>query len=114
MPTYMGSRSLRRDGDVFVTKDGVPLSPKPSQKVWNHSPDGFNWGYGGSGPAKLALAILLDVTGGAEYSVGLHQDFKWDIVAGWGDDTWDISTEQVWKWIKEKHGRVNKEAKKHE
>jgi len=28
--------------------------------LWNHSPDGFEWGYGGSGPAQLALAIYQD------------------------------------------------------
>ena len=36
------------------------LSPVRSQQVVNHSPDGFNWGYSGSGPAQLALAILLE------------------------------------------------------
>lgn len=35
--------------DVYV--DGKRLDPEPSQKVRNHSPDGFYWGYGGSGPA---------------------------------------------------------------
>ena len=39
--------------------DGKYLDPARSQKAWNHSPDGFNWGYGGSGPAQLALAIML-------------------------------------------------------
>jgi hypothetical protein len=29
--------------------------------VVNHSPDGFAWGYGGSGPHQLALAILMDL-----------------------------------------------------
>ena len=29
----------------------------------NHSPTGFSWGYGGSGPAQLALAICADVFG---------------------------------------------------
>ena len=38
-----------------------PLSPLKSQSIVNHSPDGFNWGYLGSGPAQLALAILLEV-----------------------------------------------------
>lgn len=28
-----------------------------------HSPDGFEWGYGGSGPSDLALAIVNDLTG---------------------------------------------------
>ena len=45
---------------LVVTVDERPLNPEPSQELWNHSPDGFNWGYGGSGPAQLALALLLD------------------------------------------------------
>jgi len=28
-----------------------------------HSPDGFSWGYGGSGPADLARCILIDALG---------------------------------------------------
>ena len=42
-----------------VLVDGVPLDHKGSCKVYNHSPTGFSWGYGGSGPSQLALAILL-------------------------------------------------------
>lgn len=30
-------------------------------KVISHSPDGYNWGYGGSGPADLALNIAENV-----------------------------------------------------
>lgn len=37
------------------------LSPSKSQGVANHSPDGFNWGYSGSGPAQLALAVCLEL-----------------------------------------------------
>ena len=35
------------------------LDPEPSQQIYNHSPDGFQWSYEGSGPAQLALAVLL-------------------------------------------------------
>lgn len=42
---------------VWINK--LPLSPTQSQNLRNHSPDGFNWGYGGSGPAQLALAIAF-------------------------------------------------------
>lgn len=63
-----------------VTVNGKPLNPKKSQAVINHSPDGFNWGYNGSGPAQLALAILLEVFP-KEVAVAMHQDFKEDFVA---------------------------------
>src|SRR5262245_15107391 len=43
----------------------------------NHSPTGFEWGYGGSGPAQLALAILADALADDDRAVRLHQRFKW-------------------------------------
>jgi len=58
------------------------LDPKPSQRVINHSPDGFSWGYGGSGPAQLALAIMLKFVK-KDIAVLLYQDFKWQFVARW-------------------------------
>lgn len=61
-----------------VYLDGKYLDPRPSQKYHNHSPDGFNWGYGGSGPAQLALAIMLKLTGKSDG----YQDFKFRFIAG--------------------------------
>jgi len=54
---------------------GKKLSPGPSQKVCNHSPDGFSWGYGGSGPAQLALAVLLELYD-RDFALAHHQGFK--------------------------------------
>jgi hypothetical protein len=48
--------------------------------VWNHSPDGFNWGYGGSGPSQLALAVLLELVP-EEQAIKAYQDFKRDIIS---------------------------------
>ena len=44
-----------------VWLNDVELLPARSQAVHNHSPDGFAWGYEGSGPAQLALAIMLEL-----------------------------------------------------
>jgi hypothetical protein len=60
-----------------VLLDGMILLPDESYKVHTHSPDGFNWGYGGSGPAQLALAILLELTGSSKG----YQAFKWKYIA---------------------------------
>ena len=73
-----------RTRDVLV--DGRPLQPEPSQRLWNHSPEGFNWGYGGSGPAQLALALLLQAGLEPDRAVALHQSFKCDHVATWPQD----------------------------
>ena len=44
------------------------LSPDASLAVADHSPTGFNWGYKGSGPHQLALALALDATGDEFYA----------------------------------------------
>jgi hypothetical protein len=69
-----------REG-LVVTFDGLPLSPARSQKVWNHSPAGFAWGYGGSGPAQLALAVLLELGLSNEAAIHHHQEYKRRVIA---------------------------------
>ena len=78
------------------------LDPQPSQKIVNHSPDGFEWGYNGSGPAQLALALVLDVTGQPGVAAFVYQDFKDDFVARWGrevDDRWSMTEEEIRSWV---------------
>lgn len=79
--------------------DPIELSPEPSQELYNHSPDGFQWGYGGSGPAQLALALLLDATNDRETSLAFYQAFKWERVATWGD-SWSITRGFILMWVK--------------
>lgn len=73
--TLKGEWATRR-----VWLDGKELFPGKSQRIYNHSPDGFNWGYGGSGPAQLALGILLELTD-AVYACVEYQAFKWQFIA---------------------------------
>jgi hypothetical protein len=70
-----GSHATRQ---VFLNKK--LLSPRKSQEIWNHSPDGFNWGYGGSGPSQLALAICLKFVP-KEKALKIYQNFKWQHIA---------------------------------
>lgn len=49
--------------------------------IEKHSPDGFNWGYGGSGPADTALSILTDFLGDQDQAERFYQDFKCAFVA---------------------------------
>lgn len=60
----------------IVTVNGNLISPAASLKLRRHSPDGFAWGYGGSGPAQLALAILLAAGVEQELALLRYQDFK--------------------------------------
>lgn len=68
--------------------------------IERHSPDGFNWGYGGSGPGDTALSILTDCIG-AEKAESLYHQFKHDIVAAWPKPDglcWEITEEQIQLW----------------
>lgn len=67
-----------------VWMNGKRLEPSKSQKVTNHSPDGFNWGYGGSGPAQLALAICI------ELGIDNYHDFKWKHIATLPQSDFDV------------------------
>lgn len=59
---------------------GQMLDKEKSKAVANHSPEGFNWGYMGSGPSQLALAILLEILP-QEEAVDYYGVFKQTIIA---------------------------------
>jgi hypothetical protein len=77
---YVG---YRRRGRVIVEKqsDQEQLTPERSLELANHSPSGFEWGYGGSGPAQLALALLLDYTDDEEVALAEYKTFKTEVVS---------------------------------
>ena len=84
----------RREGPVAeVTVDGRPLNPRCD--LWGHSPSGFEWGYGGSGPAQLALALLADHLSDDDQAVLHHQDFKRTVVAGLPYPGWTLTSQQI-------------------
>jgi hypothetical protein len=83
---YYGSREADANpttsDPVDVTVNGTILDVGPSLRVRNHASE-FNWGYGGSGPAQLALAICLDfLEGDIDRAQRVYQDFKWRVIAG--------------------------------
>jgi hypothetical protein len=66
----------------------------------NHSPTGIAWGYGGSGPAQCALAILIDYQSDEERARALYQDFKFKVVARFpANAEWTLTGRQIEKAI---------------
>lgn len=74
------------------------LDPAASLELVNHSPTGFNWGYGGSGPAQLALALLLEYAG-KDFALANYGDFKWDVIAALPSGDFTMSSRKVVEWI---------------
>jgi len=90
MKEYRGHRT--QDG-VVVTVNDRPLNPRFD--LHNHSPTGFEWGYGGSGPAQLALAIMADHIGNDDQALSLYQSFKSDVIAGLPKDGWTLTSQEL-------------------
>ena len=80
--TYRGERGADGVSRVWIeSQPGTGEMPERSElplhfDVRAHSPTGFAWGYGGSGPAQLALALLVDALGEREKSeIAIRLDF---------------------------------------
>jgi hypothetical protein len=84
----------RREGyAVIVTVNDRRLNPRLD--LWNHSPTGFEWGYGGSGPAQLALAILADYYRNDEQALNFYQRFKWAVIAELPGRYWTLTSQEI-------------------
>lgn len=94
MKVYRGTRT--EDGTrVEVEEDGRTRPLDPRRDLHDHSPDGFEWGYGGSGPAQLALALAADVLGDDGRARGVYQRLKFKVVGGLGRDGWELTEERL-------------------
>jgi len=103
---YSGSR--RGDGQTDVrVSDGNVSRPLPWRlDLMNKSPTGLEWGYGGSGPGQLALAILADATGDDDLAVRLHQSFKWAWITPLPRRaSWTIPEESVQQFVRTMTGK---------
>lgn len=111
--TYQGRRIPNIIVLVFdeETKKSRMLNPSRSRRVYDHSTE-FNWSYGGSGPAQLSLALLLDAIKetpveqrpSAEDADVLaerwHLMFLNDHVSNWGDSTFRVSQAEIASWLR--------------
>jgi hypothetical protein len=118
-PTF-GLASVGRHADAQIegvtcwrAPDGTAISSIPQRHV-HYAPTGFDWGFGGSGPADLAINVLArflplapDATGVAlrdgstvsEAAWALHQQFKYDLIAALPRSGGHIPAETIRAWI---------------
>lgn len=94
MKTYSGVRT-ENGCAVTVMDAGGCRGLDPRFDLWNHSPSGFEWGYGGSGPAQLALALAADVLGDDEAARGVYQRLKFRVVGRLPHDGWTLTEAEL-------------------
>ncbi len=103
MKIYKGKRSGGGvGGQAIVVQDNG--DEYPLKHIERHSPDGFNWGYGGSGPADTALSILANCLKMEQANV-LYQSFKSEFVAAWGDE-FTITEKEIKDWARKQRAEI--------
>lgn len=105
--------TINPDG-VILRRDETGVHTNVPHLCWHHSPTGFEFGYGGSGPADLALNILeyllreVAYTGerthvhhGSCYALAwaLHQHFKFQFIASSPYEGCTISYLDLMAWL---------------
>jgi hypothetical protein len=101
MKSYTGYR--RPEGCVVKVHgdDGTERELNLRLDLRNHSPTGAEWGYGGSGPAQLALALAADVLGDDEAAQDVYQALKFKLVGRLPRDGWSLTEEQIRQTIRD-------------
>lgn len=101
--TYFGTNTGPGPQKVKIKHGNGNTTFLKHRIVW-HSPDGFQWGYGGSGPADLALNMLYDYLlrthrkNAKAMAKNLHQSFKRNFIA-WQPKELEITGEEIEVWM---------------
>jgi len=93
-PIYRGQRDRTAPvgEECSVTVDGEPLDCR--YDLLSASPTGFEWNYGGSGPAQLAIALLAHAFND-HFAVTHYQRFKRNVVAELPENGWTLSKSEI-------------------
>jgi hypothetical protein len=94
MKTYHGMRT-EAGCTVVVEQDGEFTTLPLRLDLRSHSPTGLEWGYAGSGPAQLALALAADVLGDDERAQEVYQQLKFKLVGGLPHEGWVLTEARI-------------------
>lgn len=101
MKRYTGRRVIRGSREhrvpLVTVYDDERNETYRLPHVLKHSPDGFEWGYSGSGPSDLAISILSDVFD-KDPEPSLYQDFRDEFIAQFQSD-WSLTEREIRHWV---------------
>jgi len=113
-----------RQGDVRIWREADGEVHASVAHLAHHSPSGFECGYGGSGPADLALSILAAFAptradGPTErlykgarcsrFAWMHHQRFKWELIATLPKEGGVLRAADIREWIAARETEVTEE-----
>ena len=95
---YYAGHHTAQGSLVTVTRSGRTKPLDHGYDLGSSSPTDFFWGYNGSGPAQLALAILTDYfgakPGGKALADALYEPFKFTVIAVL-PECWEMNFDEV-------------------
>ena len=94
MKSYHGRRT-EHGFAVDVEDNGEVYCLNPRHDLKCHSPAGVEWGFSGSGPAQLALALAADVLGDDDQALQIYQRLKFRLVGGLPHDGWVLTEGRI-------------------
>ena len=89
---------------VYQEREGDVRHLGPLRHLVQHSPDGFEWGYGGSGPFDLARSIVGDLLGQKDPHPVDYQRIKRALVATLPERGGEITEDQVLELLADRFG----------
>ena len=95
-PEYRALTGDAEDVVLWRTLEGEAHASVPH--AVRHSPTGIEWGYGRSGPADLALSVLLALTD-ERAANALYHRFKHEVVASIPEDGGVLRAADVRRWV---------------
>ncbi len=95
MKTYTGYRTPQGCIVKVHEADGTARDLPLRHDLRSHSPTGPEWGYGGSGPAQLALALAADVLGDDDAAQSVYMRLKFRLVGRLPHDGWSLTETQL-------------------
>ena len=95
---FMEAEAIPGFGDVICSRDENGIHTNVPRRITHHSPDGFEWGYGGSGPSDFALNILSCYIG-QEEAQKYYQNFKWAFIATMPLEGGVIKKDVILNWL---------------
>jgi hypothetical protein len=93
MKSYHGRRT-EHGCAVDVEEGGECCLLDPRRDIRNHSVE-FEWGYAGSGPAQLALALAADVLGDDDRAQAVYQQLKFRLIGRLPHEEWVLFERQI-------------------
>lgn len=88
MTVYKG---MRREGGTEVTADGAVLDPRHDLRNLSTV---LEWGYVGSGPQQLSIALLAHYRSDRE-ALDLYKDFTEAVIAEIQADEWKLDGDAI-------------------